>query len=66
VQPTKCVVFQGLDHFISFPLGFLILNSGFGIFGAKVKFTSFVESFMVEAFHENFKMIYKLLMLAND
>ncbi len=66
MQPTKCVVFQGLDHFISFPLGFLNLNSGFRIFGAKMKFTSFVESFMVEAFHEDFKMISKLFMLAND
>jgi hypothetical protein len=65
VQPTKCVTLQGLDHSISLLLGFFIPNSSSRIFGVEVRSTSFIESFMVEAFHEDFKMIFNLPMLAN-
>jgi hypothetical protein len=52
MQLTKCVVWSlhGLDHFISFPLSFIIPNLAFCILGALVGSTPFVESFMVEDF----------------
>jgi hypothetical protein len=55
MQPTKCVAWspQRLDHYISLPLNFLILNLGFCILGALVGSTSFVESFVVEEVHED-------------
>ncbi len=67
MQPTKCVAWsrQGLDHFISLPLGFLTLNSSFPILGALVGSTSFIESFVVKAFHEDLGMISSFLMLVN-
>jgi hypothetical protein len=66
VLPLRCVVWspQGLNHSISFPLGFLILDLGFCILGALVESTSFVESF-IEAFREDLGTIFNLLMLAN-
>jgi hypothetical protein len=66
VLPSKCVVWSshGLNHFISFPLGFLTLDLGFCTLGASVEFTSFVESF-VEAFREDLGTISSFLMLAD-
>jgi hypothetical protein len=63
----KCVAWslQGLDHFISLPLGFLIFNLGFCILGALMGSTSFVESFVVEALHEDLGTIYNLPMFTN-
>ncbi len=56
---------QGLDHFISCPFGFFILNSGFHILGALVGSKSFVESFITKNFHEDLEMISSLLMVTN-
>jgi hypothetical protein len=44
---------QGLDHSISLPFGFLILNMGFCILGTLVRSRSFIESFVAKAFHED-------------
>jgi len=67
VQLAKCVTWfpQGLDHFISLPFGFLILDLGFRILGALVGSTSFVESFVVKVFHEDLGIIFNLSMLAD-
>jgi hypothetical protein len=67
VQLTKCVVWspQGLDHFISLLLGFFTLNLGFCILGALVGSKSFIESFMLEALHEDLGTRSSFLMLAN-
>ncbi len=54
-----------LDHFISFIPGFLIPNLGFHILGTSIGSSSFVESFVTEAFHENLGTIFNLLMFAN-
>jgi hypothetical protein len=43
----------------------LIPNLGFHIFGALMGFTSFVELFMVEAFHEDFRMIFSFHMFTD-
>jgi hypothetical protein len=63
---VKCVTWfpQGLDHFISLPLGFLIPDFGFCILGALVGSTSFIESLVVEVFHEDLGTIFNLPMLA--
>jgi len=52
MQSAKCVVWSPsrLDHFISLYLSFFIPDSGFYILNALVGSTSFVESFVVEAF----------------
>jgi hypothetical protein len=62
---VKCVAWfpQGLDHFISFPLGFLTPDLDFHILGAPMRSISFIESFVVEAFHEDFWTISSLHML---
>jgi len=64
MQPTKCVVWspKGLDNSISFLSNFLTLDSSFHILGAPIRSISFVESFVVESFHENFGMISRLPM----
>jgi hypothetical protein len=66
VLPSKCVFWSphGLNHSISFPLGFLTLDLGFCILGALVESTSFVESF-VEAFREDLGTISSFLMLSD-
>jgi len=67
VQPSKCVAWspKGLHHFISFPFSFLIIDSSFCIFGASVGSTSFVESFMTKAFHDDLGTRSNLPMLTN-
>jgi hypothetical protein len=67
VQLAKCVVWspQGLDHSISLPFGFFTLTLDFCILGALVGSTSFVESFVVEALHEDLKTISNILMFAD-
>jgi hypothetical protein len=66
MQAAKCVAWspKGLDNFISFPPSFLTPDSSFYILGTPIRSISFVESFVVEAFHENFGMISSLLMFA--
>ncbi len=67
VQLTKCVIQcpHGLDHFISLPASFLIPNLGFCILGALVGSASFIESFMVGAFHEDHGRIFSFLMFVD-
>jgi hypothetical protein len=50
-------------YFISSQLSYS--RFGFSYFGAQVRSTSFVESFVFEALHEDFKMISSLFMLAD-
>ncbi len=52
----KCVVrfAQGLDHFISLLLGFLILDLSFHILGALMGSRSFIELFVAKVFYEDF------------
>jgi len=52
-----------LDHFLSFPPGFFIHDSSFCILGILVGSTSFVELFMVKAFHKDLGTISSLPML---
>jgi hypothetical protein len=62
----KCVVWypQGVGLFyIIFSL-FLTLDLSFHILGALMGFRSFVESFVIEAFHDDLGMIYNLPMFA--
>ncbi len=54
---------EGLDHYISLLVGFLIPDSSFHIFGASIGSTSFVQSFVVEALHENLGTIFSLPVL---
>jgi hypothetical protein len=54
-----------LDHFISLPLGFLIPDLGFHILVALVGFTSFIESFVIESFHEDLGTIFSFPILVN-
>jgi hypothetical protein len=54
-----------LDHFISFFLGFFILDLGFHILGALVESISFDESFMAKVLHEDLRMISNLLMFTD-
>jgi hypothetical protein len=54
-----------LDHFISLPPGFLIIDLGFHILGALMGSTSFIESFVVEVLHEDLGIIFSFLMLAD-
>ncbi len=63
----KCVIWfpHRLDHFISLPHGFLIPDLGFRILGALVGSTSFVESFVVEVFHEDLWTIFSFPILAD-
>jgi hypothetical protein len=56
---------QGLDHFISLPLGFFTFALGFRILGAPMGSTSFVQSFVVEVFHEDLGTISNLPMFIN-
>jgi len=46
-------------------LGFFTSNSGFCVLGALVGSTSFVELFVVEAFHEYFKTLFSIPMLVD-
>ncbi len=55
---------KGLDDFISFPPSFLTPNSSSHILGTPIRSISFIELFVVEAIHENFGMIFSLLMFA--
>jgi hypothetical protein len=63
----KCVAWspQKLDHFISLPSSFLILDLGLCILGALMRCRSFVESFVVKAFHEDLRMIFNIPMFTN-
>jgi hypothetical protein len=47
---TKCVVWspQGLDHYVSLPLGFFTPTSSFHILGALVGSKSIIELFLLE------------------
>jgi hypothetical protein len=54
-----------LDHYISLHLGFFILDLGLCILGALVGFKSFIELFVVVAFHENLGTIFSFPMFAN-
>lgn len=54
-----------VDHFVSFPPSFLTPNSSFHILGALVWFKSSIESFVVEAFHKDFGIIYSIPMLVD-
>jgi hypothetical protein len=67
MEPSKCVAWSPkmLDHFISFLPGFLIPNLHFHILGTSIGSSSFVESFAIEAFHENLGTIFSLLMFAD-
>jgi hypothetical protein len=67
VQLMKCVTWSphGLDHFISFLLGFLTPNLNFHILGAPVGSRSFIESFVDEVFHEDLGTISSLHMLVD-
>jgi hypothetical protein len=67
MQLSKCVAWfpHAINHFILVPFGFLTLDLGFRILGALMGFRSFIESFMVEAFHEDLRTISILPMLAN-
>jgi hypothetical protein len=58
------MVSQGLDHSLSFLLNFFILNVGFYILGASVGSILFIDSFVVEDFHEDLATIFSLSMLA--
>jgi hypothetical protein len=55
----------GVGPLYTIPLNFLTFNLGFHILGALVGSRYFVKSFMVEAFHEDFKMIFNFPMLAD-
>jgi hypothetical protein len=60
------LVSSGVGPFYNtLPPSFLIPNSCFRILGALVISTSFVESFVVEVFHEDIGMMFSLLMVAN-
>ncbi len=63
----KCIAWSAhrLDHSISLPFGFFILDLGFHILGASVGSTSFGELFVARFFHEDFEMIFNLLMFIN-
>jgi hypothetical protein len=63
----KCVAwfFQRLDHFISLPPRFFILDSGLCILGTSMGSISFVESFVVKTFHEDLGMISNLPIFTN-
>ncbi len=63
----KCVTWfsQGLDCYISLLLDFFTPNLGFCILGTLVGSKSFVESFVVKAFHEDLGMISSLPMFTN-
>jgi len=67
VHLTKCVAWSphGLNYFISFPFNFFTSNLGFHILGAPVGSKSFVELFVVKAFHEDLGMISSFLMFVN-
>jgi hypothetical protein len=54
-----------LDHFISLPFGFFIPDLGFHILVALVGSTSFIESFMIDFFHEDLGTIFSFLILVN-
>jgi hypothetical protein len=67
VHLTKCVAWSphGLNYFISFPPNFLTSNLGFHILGAPVGSKSFVDSFVVKAFHEDLGTISSLPMFVD-
>jgi hypothetical protein len=67
MQVAKCVAYspQGLDHFISLLLDFLIPNLGFHILGTSVGSTSFVELFVTKVLHEDLRTISNLPMLVD-
>ncbi len=54
-----------MDHFISLSLDFFTFDLGFGILGAPVGSTSFIESFVVEVLHEDLRKISNLPMFAD-
>jgi len=54
-----------LDHFISLPPDFFTPDLGFCILGAPVGSTPFVESFVAEALHEDFRTITSLPMFTD-
>jgi hypothetical protein len=56
---------SGLDHSISLSPNFFTPDLGFRILGAQVGSTSFVELFVVEVLHEDFRMIFSLPMLVD-
>jgi hypothetical protein len=60
MQLSKCVAWfpHVINHFILVPFGFFTLDLGFRILGALMRFRSFIESFMVEAFHEDLRTIF--------
>jgi hypothetical protein len=67
MQLAKCVAWfpQGLDHFISLPLGFFIHDLGFHILGTLVGSISFIKLFIVEVFHEDLGTMFSFPVLAN-
>ncbi len=59
------LVSSGVGPFYVISFGFFILNLDFRILGALVGSTSFVESFVAEALHEDFESIFNLRMFTD-
>jgi hypothetical protein len=64
---AKCVAWSPheLNHLISLLPSFLTLKLGFHILSASVRFKSFVETFVVEALHEDIGTIFNLFMFVD-
>jgi hypothetical protein len=59
------LISQRLDHSISLPSSFFILNLSFHILGTLVGSKSFIELFVAKVLHEDLGMISNLPMFTN-